>query len=95
MNFEGFNLDFLRGVMTTGYFVVALFFLRFWKESRDRLFALFAVAFVVLAVRNLLRSLFQEPDGLEWYPYAVRLLAYVIILFAIIDKNLRRTEKRP
>jgi hypothetical protein len=82
--------DFVRGLMFAGHLVVALFFLRFWRESRDRLFALFAVAFVILALRNVLRPFFSGNYEEALYPYALRLVGYVIILAAIVDKNLRK-----
>ena len=33
--------------------VVALFFLRFWRETRDRLFVIFAAAFALLGITRL------------------------------------------
>ena len=33
---------FTSGVLTAGYWIAALFFLRFWQRSKDRLFAMFA-----------------------------------------------------
>ena len=81
---------FTGGVLATGYAVAALFFLRFWRETRDRLFAFFAAAFAVLTVQTtaltLLRDELQEPAWL----YAFRLLAYLLILAAIYDKNRAR-----
>ena len=38
----------------------ALFFLRFWRQSRDRLFACFGFAFVALAANWLALTLFQQ-----------------------------------
>jgi hypothetical protein len=75
--------------MVMGYLVAGLFFLRFWRDTRDRLFAIFAGAFWLLAVQRALLMLTAAPDGGEgavWL-YALRLLAFLLILAAIIDKN--------
>jgi hypothetical protein len=83
--------DFIRGAIAMGFLVAAGFFFRFWRESRDRLFMLFASAFLLLAVNRLLLMLFHEDQETTLGPYVIRLLAFMIILAAIIDKNLRRT----
>lgn len=74
---------FLSGVLTMGYATAALFFLRFWRESRDRLFALFALGFGILAIQRLLLPLVHPVEIL----YAVRLLAFLLMVLAIVEKN--------
>lgn len=76
-------VQFLSGVLVTSYAVAGLFFLRFWRDSRDRLFAWFSSAFFVLAVQRILIAVSQPTAAV----YALRLLAFVLILWAIIDKN--------
>ncbi len=83
--------DFVRGAIAMGFLVAAGFFFRFWRESRDRLFMLFASAFLLLAVNRLLLMLLHEDQETSLGPYVIRLLAFMIILAAIIDKNFRRT----
>jgi hypothetical protein len=83
--------DFIRGAVAMGFLIAAGFFFRFWRESRDRLFALFAVAFLLLCGNRVLLAVLHEEQENSIAPYVVRLLAFVIILAAIIDKNLRRT----
>lgn len=73
--------------MTMGYGVAGLFFLRFWKRSRDRLFILFALAFWILAGQRLALALTAKNIEDDTIFYVVRLLAFVLILVAIIDKN--------
>jgi hypothetical protein len=77
----------VSGLLVMGYAVAGLFFLRFWRETRDRLFGIFAGAFWLLALQRLLLALFQNPDNEQLWLYGIRLLAFVLILFAIIDKN--------
>ena len=73
-----------------GMATAGLFFLRFWRESRDRLFGFFALAFFLLAVNRLLLLFVPEDSEMTLAPYLVRLLAFGIILAAIVDKNVRR-----
>ena len=78
---------FLLGALVMGCFIAGLFFLRFWRKTHDRLFAIFALAFWLLGV-NWLALSFTDPQA-EFRPalYLIRLLAFVLILFAILEKN--------
>lgn len=80
---------FLWGMLTTANAVAALFFFRFHRETRDRLFAAFAAAFLILAVQRVLLAIHVVPDPYEVVLYGMRLLAFLIILWAILDKNRR------
>jgi hypothetical protein len=79
------------GVLTALSFVCGLFFVRYWRASRDRFFALFAVAFWALGA-NWALLVGRDPDD-EHLPYfnLLRLFAFLVILAAIVDKN-RRTS---
>lgn len=79
----------VSGMLVAGYVVAALFFLRFWTQSRDRLFAMFAAAFGLLAIQRLALTLSGAPIEDQTMFYVLRLLAFGIIAFAIIDKNRR------
>lgn len=79
------------GVIAAGYAAAGLFFLRFWRDSRDRLFALFALAFFVLAANRVVAVAFPASCG--EYIYWVRFAAFALILLAILDKN--RSRNRP
>ena len=80
---------FLSGIMAMGYATAGLFLLRFWNKTGDRLFALFASAFWLLGMIRVAMVLLGEP-GDEHFLYWIRFGAYLIILAAILDKNLRR-----
>ena len=43
---------FVSGLITMGFFAGGLFFFRFWRRTRDVLFAAFAVAFWLLALNQ-------------------------------------------
>ena len=50
--------------------------------------------FLVLAGNRIALAITHEPAETSVVPYLVRLLAFMIIVFAIVDKNLRRNSKR-
>ena len=81
-------VDFLAGAVTLGFFVAAGFFLRFWRRTHDRLFLAFGAAFVLLALNQALAAFLGAGDELTPYTYLLRVLGFVLILYAIIDKNL-------
>jgi hypothetical protein len=77
----------LSGMLVAGNAVSALFFLRFFDRTRDRLFAWFAGAFGLLGAQRLILALAsQETEDVSML-YLIRLAAFVIILIAIVDKN--------
>lgn len=77
---------FLSGFLTMGYATAALFFLRFWRDSRDRLFAFFAFGFALLALQRTLLPVVRPVELL----YAVRLIAFLLMGLAIVERNRRR-----
>jgi hypothetical protein len=77
----------LSGAIIMGCLVAGLFFLRFWKRTRDRLFAMFAAAFWMMAVNRIVLAALDQESEFRTPVYGVRLLAFVLILIAIIDKN--------
>ncbi len=85
------------GAIGMGMAVAGFFFLRFWRQSRDRLFALFALAFFVLAVNRFGIALVEpnEANAIRGdYLYWVRFLAFALILVAIVDKNRSQKSSR-
>lgn len=83
----------LAGALAMGFAAAGLFFLRFWRETRDRLFGLFAAAFWVMALNRFYATAGLEEDGARPLLYLLRLAAFVLILAAIADKN--RARRRP
>jgi hypothetical protein len=71
----------------------AVFFLKFWRDTRDRLFAMFAVSFCLLALDRVVVVAFQQQGVSSPAQYLVRLAAFVVIIVAIVEKN-RRTNHR-
>lgn len=79
--------DFLSGMVTGGFLVAGLFFLRFWRRTRDGLFVSFALAFWLLGLAQSLITLGNVPVEERSWIYLIRLLAFCLILFAIYRKN--------
>jgi hypothetical protein len=75
---------FLNGAVTTASCAVALFFLRYWRTTRDRLFLMFSAAFWLLALHWLVSSAFPQ---LTTQAHVLRFLAFVLIAVAVLDKN--------
>lgn len=78
---------FISGAVCLRCLVVALFFLRFWKETGDRLFAMFGIAFAALGANRIPLALSPGASRGPYVAYLMRLLAFLIILAAILDKN--------
>ena len=76
----------ILGMLVMAAAVVGTFFLRFWRRTGDRLFAIFALAFFLLGLNWLLLAIYAG-DEIHSAVYAIRLVAFVLILIAIIDKN--------
>lgn len=85
---------FILGAVVMACLVAGLFFLRFWRKTSDRLFLMFAIAFWVLAVNWLALMFTSEQNEVRTALYFMRMLAFVLILIAILDKN-RKSVKRP
>ena len=78
---------FLLGVIVTCSFIVAGFFARFWRSTRDILFLGFAAAFFLEGVNRTAFLFLDKPNAGDEFIYIVRLLSYLIILAAIANKN--------
>ena len=78
---------FLIGIIATLSAVAGLFFLRFFRKTGDLLFLAFGVAFMIEAVNRLRFLSLEMPGEGAASIYLVRLVAYLIILAAILYKN--------
>jgi len=80
---------FVSGLITMGFLVSGLFFIRFWVRTRDQLFAAFAAAFWLLALNQALLAFSNLPVEEKSGMYLLRLAAFIIIIIAIALKNRR------
>jgi hypothetical protein len=81
--------QFLWGACASAALIIALLFLKFWSQTRDRLFALFAAAFVALGANWGLLGLLDPKHEARHGVYLLRLVGFGLIVAAIIDKNRR------
>lgn len=80
-------LGVLIGFAAALSFVAGLFFVRFWKRSSDRFFLIFAAAFLLLAAQWILVAVIAPDNETRPLFYLLRAAAFLLIIFAIIDKN--------
>ena len=77
----------VQAIAATAAWANGLFFLRFWRESRDALFAFFGVAFWLLALSWGLLAFFEFREESQPYVYGIRLIAFLLLIVGIIAKN--------
>ena len=80
---------FVSGLITMGFLISGLFFVRYWVRTRDTLFAAFAAAFWLLGANQTLLAFSNLPVEEESWIYLLRLAAFVIIITAVAFKNRR------
>jgi len=81
------SADFLSGATMAAALVIAVIFFRYWRQTHDRLFLGFALGFAVFSVSRLILAFLEEDDEGRVFVYGLRLLAFLLILAAIVDKN--------
>lgn len=82
--------EFLFGAVALAFAVVALYFVRFWRETREVLFLLFAISFAVQAASQTALAVDGNVNEARPAFYIPRLVAYALIVVGIISKNRRR-----
>jgi hypothetical protein len=82
----------IYGMTSMGFLIAALFFTRFWRKTSDGLFAMFAVAFVLLALNQALIGLLAATREDQSLLYLPRLAAFALLIVAIVWKNARRAD---
>ena len=85
-------LPYMHGALLFGCFVIGLKFLKYWRLSRDRFFIYFAAGFWVFAIGWSLRTFLPAQGDHGHFAYVPRLLSFLLILIAIVDKNRRSAD---
>jgi uncharacterized protein DUF5985 len=83
----------LVGAIAIASLAVSIFFLHYWRTTRDRFFLFFALSFAIEGVNRIVLYHFVGPNEDAPIYFLVRLVAYGLILAAIVDKN--RKSRRP
>lgn len=81
--------DFLGGAVAMGFAVAALFFLKFWRRTREGLFLAFAGSFLLFGATQALLTLSRVPTEERSWLYLLRLIAFLLILAALWWQNRR------
>lgn len=77
----------LSGALAMASLAATLFFLKFWRQTLDRFFLLFALAFALDAVARVAIGLTSVSNEIEPIAYCTRLLTFALIIVAIVIKN--------
>lgn len=83
----------LLGAIAMASLVASLFFLRFWRDTRDRFFLLFGLSFFVEGINRAALGLSMMSQEQEPLFYMVRLFSFVLILLAIVYKNRKKGNR--
>lgn len=77
----------VMGAIAMGSGVIALLFFRYWRSTRDRFFFFFALSFGIEAINRVHLAVARAANEETPLIYLIRLIAYALILIAIVDKN--------
>lgn len=83
---------FMLGVIATASVTAGVFFLKFWRKTRDSLFLAFGLAFLIEGVNRCAFLTLAKPNEGSPYIYIVRLLTFLLMLGAILYKNYGKSE---
>jgi zinc transporter ZupT len=86
--------EMMYGAISMASLTIALFFLRFWRSTGDRFFLWFALSFFIEGVHRVYSAVLNEAGEDSPAHYLIRVLAYGLILWAIVEKNLPRKDRR-
>jgi uncharacterized membrane protein HdeD (DUF308 family) len=77
----------LQGAVGMASGIAALFFLRFWRQTRDSFFLFFAAAFAIDALARFVLGFAELSEETQPLVYGARLITFGLIIIAIIRKN--------
>ncbi len=71
--------------------IAAIFFFKFWSKTGDRFFGIFALAFVLFGIERCLLAVIDPTNEVQPFVYSFRMLSFLMIIWAVIDKNRKVT----
>ena len=83
---------FLSGAVTLGFWVIGLYFWKFWRESGDRFFSYFCFAFWILGLERIGVVYLGASQETGPVVYLARVVAFSLIIYGMVEKNRRRRE---
>lgn len=79
----------MHGALVVCCMFAALFFIRFWVQTRDRFFGWFGAAMILLGINWIGVLLVDVTSEARHGIYVFRLVAFLLLIAAIVDKNRR------
>jgi hypothetical protein len=86
--------DFLAGAVVALSGVASLYFWRFRRQTGERFFGLFALAFATLAVSYGFQAAGDHASEFRPHVFLIRLAAFGLIIAAIVENNRRAPRTR-
>lgn len=80
--------SFIAGMVSLGFIAAAMFFVQFYRETKDRFFLYFTAAFVLFAINQSVPIAWHIDADDQAPIYLGRLAGYVLIIIAVAQKNL-------
>ena len=80
-------LVFIWGALTMATLVASAFMFKFWRRTRERLFAFLGAAFSTLSLNWAVLAFAHPSDESRHYVYLIRLASFGLILVGMIDSN--------
>jgi hypothetical protein len=82
----------ILGAVVFAELAAALFFLKFWKTTKDGFFMFFALSFFLDAISRILLTIIDgatDMTNTDYAPlvYMIRLISFFLIIYAIARKN--------
>jgi len=82
----------MSGMAMMGFIIAGLFFFRFWSRTRDRLFAIFGVAFLLMALNEAFVDVSGSPTNEVVLAYVLRIIAFLMLIVGIVAMNLEERK---
>lgn len=79
--------QFFSGGMMVCTLFAGFFFLKFWNKTHEELFKSFAISFFLMCAERCVLSFLGTQNEPSPLVYLIRLIAFLIIIFAIVKKN--------
>lgn len=83
--------QFISGAIMMAFFTFSMFFARFWSKTGDRLFGIFSLSFILMALERIALFYIHREDETRTWVYLIRFVAFSLIIFGVVDKN-RKTQ---
>lgn len=82
----------MSGMAMMGFIIAGLFFFPFWSRTRDRLFAIFGVVFLLMALNEAFVDVSGSPTNEVVLAYVLRIIAFLMLIVGIVAKNLEERK---